>query len=68
MKVGGLGILTLSTFNKVLGMGSSHGDLGLENGYLWKHVICSNYGADWGEGRVRFPLDTKNFFVKAYSK
>lgn len=41
-------------------MGSSHGDLGVENDFLWKHVICTDHGADWGEGRVRFPLDTKN--------
>ena len=46
---GGLGIRKLSTFNKVL-LGKWLWRFGKEDDWLWRRVVASKYGEEWGEG------------------
>ena len=46
---GGLGIRKLSTFNKVL-LGKWLWRFGKEDDWLWRRVVASKYGEEWGDG------------------
>ena len=46
---GGLGIRKITTFNKAL-LGKWLWQFGKEEDRLWKRVVVSKYGEDWGDG------------------
>ena len=46
---GGLGIRKLTTFNKVL-LGKWLWRFGKEEDRLWRRVVASKYGVEWGGG------------------
>ena len=46
---GGLGIRKLTTFNKAL-LGKWLWRFGKEEDWLWRRVVASKYGEDWGDG------------------
>ena len=46
---GGLGIRKITTFNKVL-LGKWLWRFGNEENWLWRRVVVSKYGEEWGDG------------------
>ena len=55
---GGLGIRKLTTFNKAL-LGKWLWQFGKEEDRLWRRVVASKYGVEWGVGPL-IDLDTSS--------
>ena len=65
---GGLGIRKLTTFNKAL-LGKWLWRFGKEEDQLWRRVVASKYGEDWGGGGMDLKAGEESswvWFVERY--